>query len=128
MIQLGTETLHSGVFWVNEFSEPRVSEDIFIDVEGGISIQNINLSAGRNIILEAKGSDTGGRSYFKRSLLKKIVEWEMSKETLTLIYGSTTLLVKVPKAPMAVTPLRDFVGATDDDIYYGTITLLEVTS
>lgn len=126
MIYLGTEKLHSGVFWVNEFSEPRVAEDVFLDVNGSVSIQRTPIVSGRKIILEAKGSETEGRSYFTRRQVILFEQWEISGIAIPFIYGSRVFAVVVPSNGISVTPVRDMEGHSDSDIYYGSLTLLEV--
>ena len=126
MIYLGGERLHSGVFWINEFTEPRVAEDVFLDVNGSVTIQRTPIASGRKIVLEAKGSETGGRSYFTRRQVELFEQWEISGQTLAFVYGSRIMSVVVPSSSMGVTPVRDMEGHTSEDIYYGTLTLLEV--
>ena len=125
MIYLGGERLHSGVFWRNEFSEPRVEEDVFVDIYGGVVIQRTPKTGGRIIELEAKGSETGGRSYFTRRQIELFEQWEISGQTLLLVYGSKLINVTVPASSMSVTPVRDMEGHLETDIYYGVLKLLE---
>lgn len=127
MISVGGIQLHRGVYWANEHSEPLVSEEVFPDYNGGLIIQRFPLSGGRQVILEAQGSDSGGTGFFTKAFIDQIELWEVSGEQLTIIYGSKTLNVVVPKSPLSVTPLRKMYGHVDDDIYYGSITFLEVT-
>ena len=126
MIYLGNERLHSGVFWTNEFSEARVAEDVFMDIDGRVVIQKTPISNGRRIILEAKGSESGGRSYFTRRQIKLFEQWEISGQVISFVYGLRVFNVVVPSSSLSVTPVRDMEGHIDDDIYYGTLTLLEV--
>lgn len=127
MIFIGTEELHSGVFWINEFAEARVAEEIFIDLDGGAVVQRTFLSGGRKIILEAKGSDSGGRSYFTRSQVELFDQWERTGQIMSLIYNNNVYNVMFPANCMSVTPIRDMAGHVPGDIYYGTLTLLEVS-
>jgi len=126
VIYLGNERLHSGVFWTNEFSEARVAEDVFMDIDGRVVIQKTPISNGRRIILEAKGSESGGRSYFTRRQIKLFEQWEISGQVISFVYGLRVFNVVVPSSSLSVTPVRDMEGHIDDDIYYGTLTLLEV--
>lgn len=91
-----------------------------------VAIQRGPLTGGRIIILEAEGSNKGSRGMFTRAQLEQFQAWELTGETLAFIYGSITLSVVVPSSPLAVTSLRKMYGHQSDDIYYGTITLMEV--
>ena len=128
MISLGGVTLHRGVFWANQHSTPKIAQDVFTDLDGGVCIQSLQLTGGAPIILEAEGSDSGGRGYFSKSFLDQVEGWELTSQSLTFIYGGITKTVMVPKNPLSVTPLRKMYGHTNNDIYYGTITLMEVAS
>lgn len=127
MISVGGMELHRGVFWTNEKSTPRVSEEVFPDIDGVIAIQRGPLTGGRLIVLEAEGSDKGSRGIFTRAQVDQIETWEITGEQLTFIYGSISKTVVVPANPLAVVPLRKMYGHQSDDLYYGTITLMEVT-
>lgn len=127
MIMIGAEQLHHGVFWVNEFSEPRIAQEQFIDLDGGAVFQSTFISGGRSIILEAKGSDSGGRSYFTRRQVELFEQYEISGEITTLLYNGVIRNIKFPKNCLDVTPLRDYAGHTSEDIYYGRLTVVEVT-
>ena len=126
-IYIGAEQLHNGVFWVNEFSEPRIAEDAFIDVDGGEVVQRTFLSGGRKIILEAKGSDSGGRSYFTRRQIELFEQYEISGDVVNLIYNGNTYPIRFPSNCLSVTPLRDYVGHSPGDIYYDTLTVMGVS-
>jgi hypothetical protein len=125
VIYIGTERLHSGVFWKNEFDQPRVAEDVFIDIYGGIVVQRTPISGGRIIELEAKGSESGGRSYFTRRQIELFEQLEISRQMVVFIYGNKVMNVTVPASSMAVTPVRDMHGHIETDIYYGILKLLE---
>jgi len=125
-IYIASEQLHNGVFWVNEFSEPRVAEDAFIDVDGGEVVQRTTLSGGRKIVLEAKGSDSGGRAYFTRRQIELFEQYEISGAVVALVYNGISRQIRFPANCLSVTPLRDYVGHSSEDIYYGTLTVTEV--
>lgn len=128
MISVGGIQLHRGVYWANEHSRPQVSEEVFPDYNGGLSIQRIPIIAGNPVILEAEGSDQGSRGCFTQAFIDQVEAWELTGEQLVFVYGAKSLTVVTPMSPLSVTPLRKMYGPEADDLYYGAITFLEVTT
>lgn len=126
MISVGGMELHRGVFWSNEVGETQVAEEVFPDIDGVIVRQRGPLTGGQRIVLEAEGSDKGARGIFTRAQVDQFRVWELSGEQLTFIYGGITKTVVVPASPLSVVPLRKMYGHTSGDLYYGTVTLMEV--
>jgi hypothetical protein len=124
MISLDGVQIQRGVFWSNELSTPLIGEEEFWDIDGSYCNQTIAISqAGATITLVAEGSDTGSRGCFTREFLDKVRDLEVSQEVVTFVYGDISLQVRVPNAPLDVTPLRKMYGHVATDIYYGTINL-----
>ena len=92
MISVGGTELHRGVFWANEFSSPKVSEEVFTDVDGVVAIQRGPLTGGRLVILEAEGSDKGSRG--KRS---SVPHW--------ILPALTALTISLPLSQLPQSPI-----------------------
>jgi hypothetical protein len=125
-ISLGALTFHKGMVWLNEFDDPKASVVARRTLGGGQNIQTASLTGGRKLQLSTADVDGTNKAYLTRAEVKQLKELERQAVSVQFDNGYEQFNVLVVPGSVKVKPLGSKAVLEDEDVYVGTLTLLEV--
>ena len=125
-ISIGAITLSNDLVWKNEFESPSIGQSVMTTIGGENVVHTDPLSGGREIVLSAERRNNAIYGYYTRQHILDIQAYEQSGNTVTFVYGSQSLTVKIKAGGIKVEPLMPVVDQGYSDYYIGTVTLIEV--
>jgi len=121
---LGSMTLHPGVIWINETTDPRAAQQIEPTLLNNVIIFTTPITK-REIVLEARDGNRV-RGVFTRELVEELMDAEQNGIVIPFVYRGLTRSVIVKAGGLSLTPKRETETLNSDDVYTGTVTLQEV--
>jgi len=127
MISLGGIVLSDDLILEGEFDDALSSLTVDRAISGRLIIQTGSIEKGRQFVLSARRSGSEYSGWYTRTQVEQLKEFERNLSTITFVYGSQTRQVMIIPGQMKMVPLLDYgYEFSNEDIYTGTITLLEV--
>lgn len=94
---------------------------------GSMHIQRMSVSAGTEIVLDARLSGGSLRGWFVWGQVGQLRSWRDAATVLTLVYDSDSRTVIIPLDGIDITPIKDqSITITDTALCAGSLTLFEV--
>ncbi len=124
-MRIDTFTLHAGVIWDNEITEPSAIQQLSRTVLGTIRVYRMPVSK-RKLVFSAKDKGSSGRGYFSRELIMHLQSAELNGTILEIEYRSILYSAIVQPGGLNVVPKRETESVDSTDVYTGTITLQEI--
>lgn len=117
-------TIHPGVIWVNETTDPKSAQQIERTLLMNTIILHTPITK-REIVLEAReGAKT--RGVFERGLVEYLMAAETNGTPLSFTYRGTTRTVVVKAGGVDLTPKKEVEQVAPMDYYTGTVTFQEI--
>ena len=124
-MMLDSFTLHPGVIWENEITEPAAAQQVSRTILGNYDIQSVPLLK-RKIVIATKDSGGRSRGYFKRDLIEHLRVAELNRTTVVLTYRDVIYNTKVAAGGVSVKPKKEIEAVDGEDPYTGSITLYNI--
>lgn len=125
MISLNGVVLDESLIWKDDLNIPASLYSERTTIGGRKILQHVALAGGRNISLSAVDVGNGFVGEFTRGQLEAFKLLEASKEKVEFIYEDQSFLVIV--LGMEVTPVTPRPNHAAEDLYFGSINLLETS-
>lgn len=126
-ISINGISLSDDLVWNNQFDYPSVAQSVMPLLGGGVDIRHTPESTkGREITLIASSSGSRYSGYFTHLQIKQLKAVEKTGSVVSFIYESTSLNVILKSNGINAKPLIPRPNIQDDDLYTGTITMIEV--
>ena len=127
MITLGGIVLNRNLILEDEFAANLSGQVVETTISGRRVITKSVVSGKPNLVLSARRTGSQFSGYFSRDEILQIKEFERNNVAVPFIYGTQSYSVLVASGGVKVTPLLEYGESfSDEDLYTGTITLLEV--
>lgn len=125
-ISLNGISWNHSLSWENEFDFSEVSQSVKRTILGKIVIHSMPKEKGREIVISSEVSGSSYSGYWTREQVSAVKALERTVTQVPFVYGSFSANVVVKSNGVSVSPLNRGSDQDTDDLYIGSITLIEV--
>ena len=126
MITLNGVTLNDSLIWTDEYDNQTVSQNIQRTVLGNLVVQNMPISKGNIITLQAQSSGDNIIGSFTRTQVEAFKALEQAGTVVEFVYDSYVTNVIVQAGGVKVSSIFARSGRSSSDIFTGVLTLITV--
>ena len=123
-VSLGGIALHDSLTLPGIRSRMKIAVSAQMTILGRQTVQTAPAQTGGEIILAAEGGESRMRGYFTTAQVASIEALEAAGAAVTLVHHLGTWTVVIVRKDL--TAIDNFLTVGGDDLYVGTVTMIEV--